>query len=149
EGAGNLTAHRLNWLRTSLIRPRLFLFNRHGSAGEVDGRDLGNLETRLKPKPGAFSELSVPDDFASHKSAEHCLESRVCSHLSAVDADLRPSPIHRQVLTFAGGDRDVVDLLAQFTDGRLGVLELKASEDIHLPMQALDYWMRVKWHSER
>jgi hypothetical protein len=33
--------------------------------------------------------------------------------------------------------------------GRLAVLELKASEDIHLPLQALDYWMRVVWHLER
>jgi hypothetical protein len=26
---------------------------------------------------------------------------------------------------------------------------VKASRDIHLPLQALDYWMRVKWHLER
>ena len=31
----------------------------------------------------------------------------------------------------------------------LAVLELKATEDIHLPLQALDYWARVKWHQER
>jgi hypothetical protein len=29
------------------------------------------------------------------------------------------------------------------------VLELKASQDIHLPLQALDYWIRVKWHMDR
>jgi hypothetical protein len=29
------------------------------------------------------------------------------------------------------------------------VIELKASEDIHLPVQALDYWIRVKWHLDR
>jgi hypothetical protein len=29
------------------------------------------------------------------------------------------------------------------------VIEVKASQDIHLPLQALDYWMRVKWHLER
>src|SRR5262249_19253940 len=28
-------------------------------------------------------------------------------------------------------------------------IEIKASEDIHLPMQALDYWMHVKWHLDR
>jgi hypothetical protein len=28
------------------------------------------------------------------------------------------------------------------------VLELKASEDPHLPLQALDYWIRVNWHRE-
>jgi hypothetical protein len=26
---------------------------------------------------------------------------------------------------------------------------LKADEDIHLPMQGLDYWARVAWHHER
>ena len=29
------------------------------------------------------------------------------------------------------------------------MVELKASQDIHLPLQALDYWMRVKWHLNR
>ncbi|MCX6630289.1 MAG: hypothetical protein NTW28_21945 [Candidatus Solibacter sp.] len=27
-------------------------------------------------------------------------------------------------------------------------MELKASADPHLPLQALDYWIRVKWHQE-
>ena len=34
-------------------------------------------------------------------------------------------------------------------DGRLAVLELKADEDIHLPLQGLDYWARVAWHQQR
>jgi hypothetical protein len=29
------------------------------------------------------------------------------------------------------------------------VVELKATADLHLPMQALDYWMRVRWHLDR
>jgi hypothetical protein len=33
--------------------------------------------------------------------------------------------------------------------GRLAVVELKASADLHLPLQALDYWIRVKWHLGR
>jgi hypothetical protein len=28
-------------------------------------------------------------------------------------------------------------------------VELKASADLHLPLQALDYWIRVKWHLDR
>ncbi len=28
--------------------------------------------------------------------------------------------------------------------GRLVVLELKADEDLHLPLQGLDYWLRVR-----
>jgi hypothetical protein len=43
----------------------------------------------------------------------------------------------------------VLDLLGADRDGRLAVIELKASEDIHLPLQALDYWMRVHWHAAR
>ena len=34
-------------------------------------------------------------------------------------------------------------------DGRLAVVELKADEDIHLPLQGLDYWSRVEWHHAR
>jgi hypothetical protein len=34
-------------------------------------------------------------------------------------------------------------------DGRLAVVELKADEDIHLPLQGLDYWSRVAWHHAR
>jgi hypothetical protein len=30
--------------------------------------------------------------------------------------------------------------------GRLALIELKASEDIQLPLQALDYWLRVSRH---
>jgi len=33
--------------------------------------------------------------------------------------------------------------------GRLAVVELKADEDIHLPLQGLDYWARVEWHNAR
>jgi hypothetical protein len=43
----------------------------------------------------------------------------------------------------------VLDLLACDRQGRLAVLELKASADVHLPLQALDYWVRVKWHLDR
>jgi len=80
---------------------------------------------------------------------ERWLESQVRSSLQVLDAALLPAPIHGQVLTFAGGERELIDLLAVSASGRLAVLELKASEDIHLPIQGLDYWMRIRWHAER
>jgi hypothetical protein len=40
----------------------------------------------------------------------------------------------------------MLDLLAVSSDGRLCVLELKAAEDLHLAVQGLDYWVRVRWH---
>lgn len=80
---------------------------------------------------------------------EAWLESQVRGHLERIDASLYPQPVYGQVPAMAGGDRGVLDLLAADREGRLAVLELKASEDIHLPLQALDYWMRVRWHVER
>ena len=69
--------------------------------------------------------------------------------MALVDPELSANPIHGQVISFAAGDRDLIDLLAVSSAGRLAILELKTAEDIHLPMQALDYWMRVAWHLER
>jgi hypothetical protein len=43
----------------------------------------------------------------------------------------------------------MINLLTATRDGRLAVVELKADEDIRLPMQGLDYWSRVAWHHER
>ena len=38
----------------------------------------------------------------------------------------------------------MLDLLTLDRNGRLAVIELKADEDLHLPLQALDYWIRVR-----
>ena len=80
---------------------------------------------------------------------ERWLESQVRASVQSLDASLEQFPIYGQVPAFAGGERGVIDLLATERDGRLAVIELKATEDIHLPLQALDYWMRVKWHVDR
>ncbi|MDQ6664467.1 MAG: hypothetical protein M3Z23_08745, partial [Acidobacteriota bacterium] len=80
---------------------------------------------------------------------EAWLESRVRAQIETVDASLLPVPVYGQVPAFAGGERGIIDLLAIDNAGRLAVLELKASADLHLPLQALDYWMRVKAHLDR
>ena len=43
----------------------------------------------------------------------------------------------------------MIDVLTCTRQGRLLVAELKADEDIHLPLQGLDYWARVCWHHQR
>jgi hypothetical protein len=43
----------------------------------------------------------------------------------------------------------MLDVLTCTLDGRLAILELKANEDIHLPLQGLDYWARVRWHQQQ
>ncbi len=83
------------------------------------------------------------------RNPERWLESQVRANVEALDAGLSPDPIYGQVPALAGEGRDVLDLLTASRDGRLAVIELKASEDIHLPVQGLDYWIRVKHHLER
>jgi hypothetical protein len=80
---------------------------------------------------------------------ERWLETIVAADPGRVDARLDPRHVYSQVPAFSSGDRGIIDLLGVTRDGRLAVLELKAAEDIHLPMQAVDYWLRVRWHHDR
>ena len=83
------------------------------------------------------------------RNPEAWLESQVRRNLETVDPSLVTRPVYGQVPAFAAGDRGIIDLLAVDRTGRLAVIELKASADLHLPLQALDYWMRVHWHLTR
>ena len=80
---------------------------------------------------------------------EAWLEAVVRANLAVIDPSLRVSPVYEQAPTFTAGDRAVIDLLACDRHGRLAVIELKATADLQLPLQALDYWLRVKWHLDR
>lgn len=81
------------------------------------------------------------------RHTEAWLESQIRRHLETVDATLRTAPLYGQVVSIAGVERGIADLLAIDHDGRLSVMEIKDGEDIHLPLQALDYWMRVAHHA--
>jgi len=80
---------------------------------------------------------------------ERWLESLVVGDVSMVDEQLEPRPLYSQVPAFSAADRAMIDVLTTTRGGRLAVVELKADEDIHLPLQGLDYWSRVEWHHSR
>ncbi len=75
---------------------------------------------------------------------ERWLESRLRLGLTELLPNLRGDLLYTQVPALSTGDRGMLDLLTLDRNGRLVVLELKADEDLHLPMQALDYWIRVR-----
>ena len=83
------------------------------------------------------------------QAPEAWLESQVRADIETLDASLLRDPVYGQTPVFAGGERGIIDLLAVDHSGRLAVVELKASADLHLPLQALDYWIHVKWHLDR
>jgi hypothetical protein len=80
---------------------------------------------------------------------ERWLESLVVRDGTAVDERLNPACLYSQVPAFSASDRAMIDVLAVTREGQLAVVELKADEDIHLPLQGLDYWARVAWHHAR
>jgi len=75
---------------------------------------------------------------------ERWLESRLRSGIAELLPELRGDLICSQVPALSAGDRGMLDLLTLDRKSRLAVLELKADEDLHLPLQALDYWIRVR-----
>ena len=69
--------------------------------------------------------------------------------VAAVDERLDADCLYSQVPAFSASDRAMIDVLTVTCEGRLAVLELKADENIHLPLQGLDYRSRVAWHHAR
>lgn len=80
---------------------------------------------------------------------ERWLETLITRNVRVIDERLDGRFVYSQVPAFTANDRAMLDVLTCTLDGRLAVLELKADEDIHLPLQGLDYWARVGWHQQR
>jgi hypothetical protein len=80
---------------------------------------------------------------------ERWLEALVREDVTRVDAALDSRFVYSQVFAHAGGEHGILDLLTVTRAGRLAILELKASEHIHLPLQASSYWLRIRRHLEQ
>jgi len=106
-------------------------------------RLLKDLETHRSP-------LAAGTTHAFYRAQpERWLESLVAADPGRVDARLDPRFVYSQVPALSAADRGVMDLVGVTRDARLTVLELKAQEDIHMALQAVDYWLRVRWHHAR
>ena len=116
----------------------------------VTSANFGHAE-RLAQRISAARSAGAPDrqDILYRGSPEKWLESMVRARPSSIDSALLPAPLYSQVPALAGSDKGIIDLLGSDGRGRLVVIEIKASEDIHLPLQGLDYWIHVKWHLDR
>ncbi len=76
---------------------------------------------------------------------ERWIETLILSNPLKLDPQLDVRFLYSQLPALAQ-DRGVIDLLGITRRGRLVLMELKASEDIQLPIQALDYWLRIRRH---
>lgn len=75
---------------------------------------------------------------------ERWLESEFRRGIADLLPSVRGDQIYSQVPALSNGDRGMLDLLTLDRNNRLVIVELKADEDLHLPLQALDYWIRVR-----
>jgi hypothetical protein len=99
---------------------------------------------------GEVRHADGPRDHLLWRLHPECwLESLVVKNIGAIDERLNSGCLYSQVPAFSASDRAMIDVLTVTLEGRLAVVELKAHEDIHLPLQGLDYWSRVGWHQVR
>lgn len=152
-------AFRLHGLEFARVR----MANAPGSFGVEEELIFGppGYETRLREETeAAFAEfistvISARCTQGDHRDPlwrmypERWLESLVFKNVAAVDSLFDSAHVYSQVPAFSASDRAMIDVLTCTHEGRLAVLELKADEDIHLPLQGLDYWARVLWHHRR
>jgi hypothetical protein len=110
---------------------------------EENAGELRELVARLFERREAGGDKR---DTLYRMQPERWLESELRRDVSLIDARLDAAHVYTQVPAFAAADRGMLDLLSVDKDGRLAVIELKADEDLHLALQGLDYWVRVRWH---
>lgn len=146
DGSVSLAVRGLEFARTSGSTLLFGIDERH-AAGSRQLPEIENLARGLARLRNAAAADRANPLYLRHPEA--WLESQVRTSASRLDANIRDAPLYGQAPHFAAGSRGILDVLAADHQGRLVVVEVKASEDIHLPLQALDYWMRVKWHLER
>ncbi len=108
--------------------------------------ELRELVARLFERRSASGDKR---DALYRMQPERWLESELRRDVSLIDAHLDAAHVYTQVPAFAASDRGMLDLLSVDRDGRLAVIELKADEDLHLALQGLDYWVRVRWHHQQ
>jgi hypothetical protein len=115
----------------------------------LDGANFAALEGLIS----SIGEVRHPEGPKDNRwwrlHPERWLESLVVKNVNALDQRLDEKWSYSQVPAFSASDRAMIDVLAVTREGRLAVLELKADEDIHLPLQGIDYWSRVTWHHAR
>jgi len=110
----------------------------------------GTRFTHLVRSIGEVRHAQGPHDHPFWRlQPERWLESLVVKDVSALDERLDATRVYSQVPAFSASDRAMIDVLCATRDARLAVVELKADEDIHLPLQGVDYWSRVVWHQAR
>jgi hypothetical protein len=137
----------LRFMGLPFARMRSVVGKERGWFGTEKNRELITNESRPRLR-SLVDELS---EYRRHDSAnkrhrlyrqapEAWLESILRRNIALLDPNIILSPIYNQFR--ASNDR--IDLLALRKDGRLVIIELKASPDREMIFQAADYWRKIE-----
>jgi hypothetical protein len=117
---------------------------------ELHASSLPALKNLLQQLENYRHPLAVETRHALYRAQpERWLEALVREDVTRIDAALDSRFVYSQVFVRAGGEHGILDLLTVTRAGRLAILELKASEHLHLPLQAAGYWLRIRRHLEQ
>ena len=100
------------------------------------------------PRRDHFANETDPDTRGNRADADQSWNSLVVKRPGdRIIPRFDPRYVYTQVPAIAGAsDRGLLDLLGVTADGRLAVIEIKASDDLQMALQGLDYWIRVRHH---
>jgi hypothetical protein len=104
---------------------------------------LGNLQNFRNP---LASNAQHP---LYRAQAERWMQALISQDVSRMDIALDPAHVYEQVFAQVAAQRGILDLLCVTRTRRLAILELKANENVDLPLQAADYWSRIRWHQQQ
>jgi hypothetical protein len=104
--------------------------------------DLGNLVREII----RYRSIDSPDrrHMFYRLREESWLESVLRRDICSLDASLDDRFVYSQIPAWRADERSVIDLLTINHERRLVVIEIKTAEDSQLPLQGLDYWLRVE-----
>jgi hypothetical protein len=163
DGGGDAISLRVAGLELARIEggsPARVYFGLEGQRRLLEDQnreEFGRLMTRAIDirRPRSIDRA----DLLYRLQPERWLESLLVDDVTRIDPTFVPEHVYPQVPAFSGPaspelSRGVIDILGVTRDPesgvhRLAVVELKLDEDPNLPLQGLDYWLRVKWLEDR
>jgi len=153
DSAGTFSSLRIAGLEVARIEgqlaPRVY-FGLEGGVRRLDeSRQNEFRDFLLEVRRIRCADSPNPQHEFYRLQSERWLESLLFQDITRLDPALSPVHVYPQVPAFSGTDRGVIDLLTVTRRGRLAVVELKVQEEINLPLQGLDYWLRVNWLQKR
>jgi hypothetical protein len=153
----SIRAHAAPHSQEVVLRFRGLAFARWQENRVFFGSDSTWAELRNKNEPALKQLIANLQNFRHplasdvrhtlyRAQAERWMQTLVHHDVTRIDISLDPEHVYEQVFAQVAGQHGILDLLCVTRSRRLAILELKATENVDLPLQAADYWSRIRWH---